>query len=409
MGNYGDKFIYEFITEVPIELDDDTPINIRYANESISGSIVNVSGLRILVGLSKDIGSKVTEIVITANASFLLELLQKRINEIKSRQLSFNTETAMKAFGFQHSVPDKDYDFAMPPSESDFLSEEQKGALAQSLGSEITFVWGPPGTGKTTMLSYLSNIPITPDAIHRYYIDWYALAEGEPGITIEKDYDGDGEVDEIIITAIPTRPTNPSPTDNATDVPSDKTLSWVGDDSDTVTHDVYFGTETNPPLVSEGQAETTYAPTLDRDTTYYWRVTAINEHSICSPGALWEFTTGQAPSWCFIATDAYGTPVAEEIQILREFRDEYLLTNSVGQDLVEFYYRVSPPIAEFITEHPSLKLIVRAGLVPAVAMSTVAVNTTRAEKVATIGLVVLVSVALAVWAARRRGRGSEHT
>ena len=112
---------------------------------------------------------------------------------------------------------------------------------------------------------------------------------------------------------------------------------------------------------------------------------------------------------CFIATAAYGTPMAEEIQILREFRDGYLLTNPVGQALVDFYYKVSPPIAEFITQHPCLKPIVRAGLLPAVAMSTVAVNTTSAEKIAIIGLLVLVSVAPAIWRARRRGRGSECT
>jgi len=115
------------------------------------------------------------------------------------------------------------------------------------------------------------------------------------------------------------------------------------------------------------------------------------------------------PVGCFIATAAYGTPMAKEIQILRELRDEYLLTNPVGQALVDFYYEVSPPIAEFITEHPSLKLIVRAGLAPAVAMSTMVVNTTIAEKMAIVGLLVLVSVALAVWATRRRGRGPEHT
>jgi len=112
---------------------------------------------------------------------------------------------------------------------------------------------------------------------------------------------------------------------------------------------------------------------------------------------------------CFIATAAYGTAMAEEIQVLREFRDEYLLTNPLGQALVDFYYRVSPPMAKFITEHPSLKPVVRVGLVPAVVMSTIAVNTTPAEKIAIIGLLVLVSVALAVWATRRWGRGPEYT
>ena len=112
---------------------------------------------------------------------------------------------------------------------------------------------------------------------------------------------------------------------------------------------------------------------------------------------------------CFIATAAYGTPMAEEIGILRRFRDEYLLTNLVGATLVEFYYRVSPPIAEFITEHPSLKPIVRAGLLPAVAMSAVAVNTTVDGKPIVAVLLVLVSVVLAVWATRRRDRDPEYT
>jgi len=101
--------------------------------------------------------------------------------------------------------------------------------------------------------------------------------------------------------------------------------------------------------------------------------------------------------------------MAEEIEILRGFRDEYLLTNPVGTTLVEFYYRVSPPIAEFITEHPSLKPIVRVGLLPAVAMSAVAVNITVDEKTIGAVLLVLISVALAVWATRRRGRGPEYT
>jgi len=111
---------------------------------------------------------------------------------------------------------------------------------------------------------------------------------------------------------------------------------------------------------------------------------------------------------CFIATAGYGTPMAEEVEILREFRDEYLLTNPLGQALVGFYYRVSPPIAEFITEHPGLKPIVRTGLLPGVVASAIVVNTTPAGKAAMIGLLVLVSVAVAIWARRRRGKSPDY-
>jgi hypothetical protein len=112
---------------------------------------------------------------------------------------------------------------------------------------------------------------------------------------------------------------------------------------------------------------------------------------------------------CFIASAAYGTPMAGEIQILRELRDEYLLTNPLGQGLVNVYYRISPPIAEFTTRHPRLKPIVRAGLLPAVVISAVAVNTTLPEKIGIAGLLMLVSVALMVWTKRQRGRGPEYT
>jgi hypothetical protein len=113
-----------------------------------------------------------------------------------------------------------------------------------------------------------------------------------------------------------------------------------------------------------------------------------------------DFQSTSSP--CCTVTAAYGTPMAQEIGILRQFRDEQLLTNHLGKDLVDLYYTLSPPIAGFITEHASLKPIVRAGLVPAVALSTIAVNTSPAEKGAIIGLLTLFSVALAVWVVRRR-------
>ena len=112
---------------------------------------------------------------------------------------------------------------------------------------------------------------------------------------------------------------------------------------------------------------------------------------------------------CFIATVTYGTPMANEIDILRQFRDEYLLTSPVGQALEDLYYRFSPPIAGFITEHPSLKPIVKTGLLQAVAITTVSVNIAGADKIAIVGVMALISVALAVWATRRHTIKQDYT
>jgi hypothetical protein len=114
-----------------------------------------------------------------------------------------------------------------------------------------------------------------------------------------------------------------------------------------------------------------------------------------------EFSGG---GFCFIATAAYGTPMAEEIQVLRQFRDEYLLASPLGATLVEFYYAVSPPLAQFITEHPGLKPIARAALVPAVAVSAIAVNTSPVENGVVMAVVGLVLAAVATWATRRRAK-----
>ncbi|MFO7773788.1 MAG: CFI-box-CTERM domain-containing protein [Dehalococcoidia bacterium] len=111
---------------------------------------------------------------------------------------------------------------------------------------------------------------------------------------------------------------------------------------------------------------------------------------------VWPAPQSWFGDWCFIATAAYGSPMAEEIQILREFRDGYLLTNPAGKAMVDVYYGVSPPLAEFITEHPALKPIVRAGLAPAIALSAVAVNSTPTEKTVMVGLLALVLVILVV-------------
>ena len=68
------------------------------------------------------------------------------------------------------------------------------------------------------------------------------------------------------------------------------------------------------------------------------------------------------------------------------------------------YYAVAPPIAAFIDEHPALKPVVRVGLMPAVALSSVVLGTTLAQKIAMLGGLTLVFSATAVWLGRRAVR-----
>jgi hypothetical protein len=67
------------------------------------------------------------------------------------------------------------------------------------------------------------------------------------------------------------------------------------------------------------------------------------------------FITG----YCFIATAAYGTETAAELDILRDFRDQVLLKNALGSRFVEAYYALSPPVADFIAKSDFLRAVVR--------------------------------------------------
>ena len=90
-------------------------------------------------------------------------------------------------------------------------------------------------------------------------------------------------------------PNNPNPANNATGAWTETILSWDcfdPNEEDTLTYDVYFGTDSSPTCASTGQTAKTYDPgTLATDTTYYWRVDVSDgTHEV--EGDVWSFATG---------------------------------------------------------------------------------------------------------------------
>jgi len=77
-------------------------------------------------------------------------------------------------------------------------------------------------------------------------------------------------------------------------------------------------------------------------------------------------STEKSNSKCFIATAAYGSFLAPEVKILRQFRDDVLLQYDWGKSLVTYYYEFSPPLANFLAKHDSLRQMTRIILTPMV-------------------------------------------
>jgi len=82
---------------------------------------------------------------------------------------------------------------------------------------------------------------------------------------------------------------------------------------------------------------------------------------------------GSSDSRCFIASAAFSKN-APEVNILRRFRDKYLLTTGYGRKMVELYYQLSPGIADVIDDSTLLRILTMIILYPVVVFAWFAIN-----------------------------------
>jgi hypothetical protein len=128
----------------------------------------------------------------------------------------------------------------------------------------------------------------------------------------------------------------------------------------------------SPPTVDERISGLTNAQTYcfvmaNRDLTgniyYFTPVSAITDKNILC--ATPERVVGLLDDkHCFIATAAFGSDMAPEVQSFREFRNEYLLPYDWGKTFVKTYYKYSPKYAAMISQSETAKILVRGALWP---------------------------------------------
>ncbi|MDX2087824.1 MAG: fibronectin type III domain-containing protein [Kofleriaceae bacterium] len=123
-------------------------------------------------------------------------------------------------------------------------------------------------------------------------------------------------------------------------------------------------------LVGPGELQTITLDRLLPETTYTIAIRALDNCGNTGPIATIEAATstrtGSEVDACFIATAAYGSAMAAEIQPLRAFRDHVLRKSVLGELAVQTYYTFGPAVAGVMGESELLRATARAALAPVV-------------------------------------------
>ncbi len=138
---------------------------------------------------------------------------------------------------------------------------------------------------------------------------------------------------------------------------------------------------TDLPVAAKTEATSTltsnFASSLENEVSYMFNIATVDEATVVSgfmsPTSLVEGVHTAKPGKvvglldsksCFVATAAYGSEMAPQVEKLRQFRDQFLLSFDLGKKFVSLYYQISPPIAQFISGHESLRFFTRLLLWP---------------------------------------------
>jgi len=134
----------------------------------------------------------------------------------------------------------------------------------------------------------------------------------------------------------------------------------------------YSGSSGVPPVVDE-TPEQTEVIEIDEEPDVDEEPVMESAQPVCGPGT--ELKNGvcvvedkKKGGGCLIATAAFGSEMAPQVQFLREIRDNTVLQTESGTSFMtgfnQFYYSFSPVVADYERENPAFKEAVKIAITP---------------------------------------------
>jgi hypothetical protein len=147
----GAEAVYEFPFADEADLFEDAKVEVEISGRRIDASIVSISFGRLWLATGEELGTVLKRVVLLVDATALLEALKQRIEDAYKGEISLNRFIADAVVGKRQPPADP---VSIPEAPSDAtLDRAQSSARQRALTASITYVWGPPGCGKTKVLS----------------------------------------------------------------------------------------------------------------------------------------------------------------------------------------------------------------------------------------------------------------
>ena len=147
------------------------------------------------------------------------------------------------------------------------------------------------------------------------------------------------------------------------------------------------GPFTIPAASASAFQVTSDVPSGDYHIKAYFSKAGANQPVGAVAETDYSVATSTSPGGCFVATAAFGSPMAHQVQWLRAFRDRVLLPGRAGRAFVNWYYAWSPRAAAWLRAHSVARKLTRAVLWIPVAFAWSSLRTNIVF--ASLGLLVL--------------------